>query len=144
MKKFVTYYVAGDMSLFDTAGEVDKYNGVPAYWPAVVDKSVTGKALELSRKLESSPDNLVNVYCFPLLDDDPSRLPPCYVLGLTRDEMRDDAAHYAQWLEHNGVQVEYVEEPLANHRFMFLYGKDECALRHLKSIAEFVRRKLEQ
>ena len=143
LRKYVSYYVAGDLSITEQAGDPDRYNGVPAYWSAVVDTTVSGKELGVKRSLTSSADNLDNVYCFPLLDNDPSGLPPTHVLALTRDAIRDDAAHYADWLRHSGVQVEYVEESQANHGFMFLYGTDECALRHLKSLARFVWQRLE-
>ena len=144
LRKYVSYYIAGDLSLNDKAGDPAQYKGVPAYWSAVVDTSVTGKDLAVNRSLESSPDNLDNVYAFPLLDDDPSGLPPTFVLALTRDAIRDDGEHYARWLEYSGVRVEYVEESQANHGFMFLYGSDECALRYLRSLAKFVWQHVEE
>lgn len=144
LRKYVSYYIAGDLSLNNKAGDPAQYKGVPAYWSAVVGTSVTGKDLAVKRSLESSPDNLDNVYAFPLLDDDPNGLPPTFVLALTRDAIRDDGEHYAKWLEYSGVRVKYVEESQANHGFMFLYGTDECALSYLKSLAKFVWQNVEE
>ena len=139
LRKFVSYYVAGDLSLKDTTGEPDQLKGVPAYWPAVVQPMDTavGGELKVCRDLVQSPDNLNNVYCFPLLECDPRGLPPTYILALSHDAIRDDAAHYAKWLQTNGVEVEYIEEEQASHGFMFLYGTDAHALGHLRKLAEF-------
>ena len=116
---------------------------MPAYWSAVVDPTAEGSELVVSRALVTSPGNLSNVYCFPLLDEDPTGLPPTYMFALTRDAIKDDAAHYAAWLECSGVRVQYVEESQANHGFMFLYGSDECALEHLRRAAKFVWQEVE-
>ena len=145
LRKYVSYYVAGDQSLFHKAGDPDLFQDIPAYWSAVVDNSVTSTSpdLQVNKSLVSSPDNLNNAYCFPLLDNDPSGLPPTYVLALTRDAIRDDAAHYAHWLEYCGVRVQFVEESHATHSFMFLYSTDDCALQHLRRIAKFIWQELE-
>ena len=139
LRKYVSYYLAGDLSITSQAGDPTRYSGTPAYWSAVVEPdSSPGKELEIQRALESSASNLNNVYCFPLLECDPAGLPPTYVLALTRDAIRDDAAHYAAWLRHCGVYVCYEEEGQANHGFMFLYGTDELARKYLHHLADFV------
>ena len=138
LRQFVSYYIAGDLSLYDTVGDTCSFAGAPAYWNSVVEPSLTDPELQVTRSLESSPTNLDNVYAFPLLETDPSGLPPTYVLALTRDAIRDDGDHYARWLDQWGVVVKYVEEENASHGCMFLYGTDTCALAHLEKCAQFV------
>ena len=143
LRKFVSYYVAGDLSLVDKCGEPQLVEGIPAYWSNVVDTTSNGGELKVTRSLLQSAANLSNVYCFPLLESDPRGLPPTYILALSRDAIRDDAGHYAEWLEANGVEVVFVEENQASHGFMFLYGTDACALDHLKKTAQFIWNQIE-
>ena len=138
LRKYVSYYIAGDLSLTDTVGSPDRMWGVPAYWRRVVDPADRAPEMLVRRELAPSPDNLRNCYAFPLFDDDPADLPDTYVLALSRDSIRDDAAHYADWLREHGVRVTYVEEDQASHGFMFLFGSDELALRHLRDIVRYI------
>eukprot|EP00116_Pleurobrachia_bachei_P003004 sb/3463266/ len=138
LRKYISYYIAGDLSLLDTVGYPDKMWGVPAYWSRIVDPSEKGPEMLVRRELAVSPDNLRNCYAFPLFDDDPTDLPDTYVLALTRDAIRDEAVHYAEWLREHGVRVRCVEESRASHGFMFLFGSDELAVEHLKNVVQYI------
>ena len=137
LQNYCSYYISGDLSTAQKAGNPENFSGFPEYWRTIVDENAAGD-LEVLRNLEKSDDNYRNIYCFPLLDPDPTDLPPTYVMALSRDTIRDDAWFYYKWLKSRDVPVTYVEESNADHGFMFLYGTDQCALDHLKAIAKFV------
>jgi acetyl esterase len=78
----------------------------------------------------------ITPYVTPMIASDLSGLPPALVIGAGLDPVRDDARRYAQRLQDDDVEVEYIEYEHTPHAFLNFPGALSAARRAIEDISE--------